>query len=412
MGLSKWNVVFASLWTVSLFVTMTSSTKITLTYSPKDKIAGTTARMLSMIWMSTSLVEIYDPNDRSILSIKDVRESNVVVLLLTKETIRSGVSMLATYWAVKYAIPLMTVQVNGGDFSFSESKRLTQELDDATCDEIPDVCNVFETHGVDLLDAAWRLGTTIPYVVAVPFDPTGERGAENPSNRAVDLLKVAFATPPSSPGLPSAQDFRKWQTRLAHNETPPSMPPPSMPWRQDDRHFDAYLSHHISESGAAGRLLKMRLLKLANRSDIFLDVDDMIDLRAEATNVAQSRSFALLATAEYFTRPYCLLEAWTALRRSDRPFVLVNVAGGSYDPNATVTFLSELSTRTLEASNPGASRILHENGLSVSDVRGVLYSALVVNGTMIPSYEFDSAASELLQSSQVRRIGKVLGLIV
>lgn len=93
----------------------------------------------------------------------------------------------------------------------------------------------------------------------------------------------------------------------------------------------------------------------------------MEDLRQEATNVNQSDSFIVLATARYLQRPYCLLETYTAAK-AQIPIVLVDVEGKGFDRAAARQFLETLQV-SLEKVHPGSTATLLENGVSVAQVQ-------------------------------------------
>ena len=61
---------------------------------------------------------------------------------------------------------------------------------------------------------------------------------------------------------------------------------------------------------------------------VFLDSDDLLDLRDLCTQVAKSDVLLLFLTRDLLTRPWCLIEIHTALS-NNVPIVAVRV-GGSY----------------------------------------------------------------------------------
>ena len=84
-----------------------------------------------------------------------------------------------------------------------------------------------------------------------------------------------------------------------------------------------------------------------------------------------------MQTPGVLTRPYCLLELYTAVM-AGRPIVGVTVSGGavtSYDFGKAHEMLLHLDTM-LDAVNPGASDILSEEGIGLQDVSFTL-SAVV-----------------------------------
>jgi hypothetical protein len=203
-----------------------------------------------------------------------------------------------------------------------------------------------------------------------------------------------------------------------------------LPHQPDSRHFQAYLSNYIAESGNDARLLKMKLLEMGGEAaggsikDVFLDVDDMTDLRQEATNVLQSKAFVIMATEHYFTRPYCLLETYWAMG-SGMPVVLVDVLDAvkivpanhtaapcapewpvaSFDRGKVQQFLDTLNHTSLEAAHRGAVRTLHENGVGV----GELQARLAKGMQWLQMIPFDSRASGAVLARQVNAILTAVG---
>ena len=88
------------------------------------------------------------------------------------------------------------------------------------------------------------------------------------------------------------------------------------------------------------------------------------DLRALLGDVKDSEVFVLLQSAGVLTRPWCLLEIFTAIT-NQVPIVCVNVAGpNSYDFSAASTFMTHLDTE-LDIANPGASKLIRDQGVDM-----------------------------------------------
>lgn len=76
--------------------------------------------------------------------------------------------------------------------------------------------------------------------------------------------------------------------------------------------------------------------------------------------VADSDCLIILLSEGALTRPWVLLELKAAID-NDIPIVAVNVSGKGYKYENAVHFLTHLDTY-LETANPGASRLLRDNG--------------------------------------------------
>ena len=101
------------------------------------------------------------------------------------------------------------------------------------------------------------------------------------------------------------------------------------------------------------RYLKEQLESmLGSGAEIFLDNDDLQDLRAVLQHVRESDVFLLLLTAEVMSRPWCILEIHTAVS-AGIPIVAVTLRGKGYDHAEAQRQLTYLDTE-LDRLNPGA----------------------------------------------------------
>ena len=72
--------------------------------------------------------------------------------------------------------------------------------------------------------------------------------------------------------------------------------------------YGAFISHFKREAQAEARDLKTRLEKHL-KCRVFLDSDDLQDLRTLLAHVANSNVLVLLQTRSVLERPWCFLEA-------------------------------------------------------------------------------------------------------
>ena len=126
--------------------------------------------------------------------------------------------------------------------------------------------------------------------------------------------------------------------------------------------FDGFISHCKADAAMEARFLQTELQRLmGDGSRLFLDSDDLRDLSKLRNHVRSSKCLVLCQSEAVLRRPYCLIELATAV---DAGIPIVGVAlGKKYDFGAAARFLSHLDT-LLEAENPGAPKMLAENGIT------------------------------------------------
>ena len=143
---------------------------------------------------------------------------------------------------------------------------------------------------------------------------------------------------------------------------------------------------------------------------VFLDSDDLRDLRKLQDHVRECDVFLLVQSASVLTRPYCLLELCVAID-AGKPIVGVSLSGAyAYDfaaaqarprtpwqaarsdpnpnPDPTQALLTHLDTQ-LERLNPGASELLISHGFELRDAAWRLSSVV----PKIISVDFATGAS-------------------
>ena len=89
--------------------------------------------------------------------------------------------------------------------------------------------------------------------------------------------------------------------------------------------YACFLSHYKKEAATEARLCQMELEKLLG-APVFLDSDNLRDLRTLLNDVRESDVLVLLQTTNLLTRPWCLLEIVTAID-ANVPIVAINVRG-------------------------------------------------------------------------------------
>ena len=126
--------------------------------------------------------------------------------------------------------------------------------------------------------------------------------------------------------------------------------------------FHSFVSHMKAEAAMEARFLQLELERLTDEM-VFLDSDDLRNLKLLVDHVKASRALLLLQTRKVLTRPYCVLEILTAIEHNI-PIVGVTVAGrpnDAYDFEEMSQFMMWFDTE-LEEYNAGAADVLRDNG--------------------------------------------------
>ena len=90
-------------------------------------------------------------------------------------------------------------------------------------------------------------------------------------------------------------------------------PEPRSP-QTEEKKWAAFVSHFKWEAATDARYVKEKLQEKLQQP-IFIDSDDLYDLRSLLEDVKQSGVLVLLQSSGVLTRPWCLLEIATALAR-------------------------------------------------------------------------------------------------
>ena len=103
--------------------------------------------------------------------------------------------------------------------------------------------------------------------------------------------------------------------------------------------------------------------------------DNLNDLRLLLEHVKDTDVLVLLQTKGVLTRPWVILELYTAIT-NDVPIVALNVQNASpYDYGNAMEFLLHFDEE-IDIANPGAAELLIENGVDPEDVAYLLSDAL------------------------------------
>ena len=107
------------------------------------------------------------------------------------------------------------------------------------------------------------------------------------------------------------------------------------------RQYKAFISHHKADAALSARYLKEHLEPMLG-GEIFLDSDQLGDLRLLLAAAKDSDVLVLVQTKEVLLRPYCLAEIYTAIIHKV-PIVCVALRRGGYVHERKLQFTEALS---------------------------------------------------------------------
>ena len=160
--------------------------------------------------------------------------------------------------------------------------------------------------------------------------------------------------------------------------------------------FAGFLSHYKVECGTEARLVQQNLKPIIEKNpiegssnEVFLDSDDLSDLRNLLEHVKDTKCLVLLQSKGVLTRPWVIVELHTAITH-DVPIVALNVQNANrYDYAAASAFLLHFD-QDIDIANPGAAELLIDAGIDPVDVAWRLSDCL----PNIISTEFNPNGSE------------------
>ena len=169
--------------------------------------------------------------------------------------------------------------------------------------------------------------------------------------------------------------------------------------------YGAFLSHFKNEAAAEARVLKLELTRsLRTREDqIFLDSDNLTDLRNLLECVEQSDAILLLYTQGVLSRPWCLLELSTAVKAKVPIFVIKinNAFAGDTDGIATV--LDDLP-EYLQQHNPRCAETLSAFNVDAVEVASAIKPALLEHEPLT----FDPHQSSAIMNAQIAQMAQAM----
>ena len=108
------------------------------------------------------------------LLLDHVKDSEVLVLLQTKGVLTRPWVILELYTALTNQVPVVALNVmNANPYEYSEAAELLMHLDVDLDGMNPGATDMLQEHGVDPVDAAFRLADALPAIISTNFDPNG-----------------------------------------------------------------------------------------------------------------------------------------------------------------------------------------------------------------------------------------------
>ena len=340
-----------------------------------------------------------------------VKNAEALVLLQTKGVLTKPEVLLELLTAVDAGVAIIAIKISGPQsYCFDTSLTLLTNLD-ALLEEIsPGAPALLQSHGHSLPDASHKLANVVPKVISRPLDTAASAKvfAASLSDLAGTVLQASKgARPPLPPrdvwlaqrepppaaasiaeklapnlgdGGGSIRKLNLSEVRVipttiksARQSTRQSSTL-SMTARSSTGRYAAFLSHAKAEAAMEARFMQTQMEELV-KARIFLDSDDLTDLRQLLDHVRGSDCLVLLLTRRVLTRSWCLLELLAALD-AGIPIVGVSLIGPApYAEEASLSLLTHLDG-LLEEVSPGASDLLRQHDIDLTDAAHKLASFL------------------------------------
>lgn len=165
-----------------------------------------------------------------------------------------------------------------------------------------------------------------------------------------------------------------------------------------------FLSHSKKEAAAEARIMKLELVRAMRCEDtaVFLDSDNLLDLRELKSHVVNSDCVVLLLTETVLSRPWCLAELAIAAEHQV-PVIVVRVINASAvtDPSSIKRTFNDLP-QYLNRVNPSGIKTLEEEGFNVETIGSIIVTHLESTRSRdIGTLEFDPNLSSVIMAAQI-----------
>jgi hypothetical protein len=134
-----------------------------------------------------------------------VKESDVLVLIQTKSCMERPWVIVEVLTAITFGVPIVAVHIVNGefDYNFGHAKWLLSDLER----NLPtDTAKALRELGIDLQDASYRLSSTLPNVLSIPFN-------RNASKNILAATMADIADAVRSANVQTIPTYAEWTTR-------------------------------------------------------------------------------------------------------------------------------------------------------------------------------------------------------
>jgi hypothetical protein len=126
-----------------------------------------------------------------------VRNSDVLALVQSAEVLQRPWCLLEMVAAIDAGIPIVAIAVTGKGYDFAAASHLLLHLDTVLATVNPGACDLLRQNGVEPLDAAFKLSTTLPQIISMPFNSSATSNAISAS-----LSDIVAAMNTAKPTVP------------------------------------------------------------------------------------------------------------------------------------------------------------------------------------------------------------------
>jgi len=121
-----------------------------------------------------------------------VHDSDCLVMLLSKGVLSHPWCLLELTAAIDAQVPIVAVNVEGRGYCFAEAIEFLMWLDTTLEIENPGATNLLIDNGHDVIDVAYKMSTSLPYIIAKTFDPLGSNNyMEGFFNDLVEMMAAS-----------------------------------------------------------------------------------------------------------------------------------------------------------------------------------------------------------------------------
>jgi hypothetical protein len=133
-----------------------------------------------------------------------VRNSDVLVIVQSAEVLTRPWCLLEMVAAVDAGVPMIAIAVSGKGYNFATATNLLKHLDTKLDEIYPGACDMLREHGVQPIDAAFKLSMAVPNMISLPFNASASGGIIQAS--LVDIVAAMNTVKP----MPQPRDREDW----------------------------------------------------------------------------------------------------------------------------------------------------------------------------------------------------------